>query len=125
GSCATRRGYSAARTRTPLPAVLSGFAEPDATFTRDQEQARTELLAGGWVANTQGQRSRHGVTASFTLDYPSGDGLDAALAEAFVTDAKAVGVTGATVAVAPAQVASPAGTEATLGAPGEPRDPDP
>ncbi len=55
---------------TPMPAVLPEFVEPSATFTQDQEKARTDLLAGGWVADTRGGRSRHGVTAAFTLDYP-------------------------------------------------------
>lgn len=109
---------------TPLPAVLPEFVEPTATFTRDQETARNVLLAGGWVANTQGQRSRHGVTAAFDLDYPTGDSVDAALATAFVADAKAVGVTVTARALPPDQVAAHAATDATLVGTGNPFDPD-
>lgn len=109
---------------TPMPAVLPEFVEPDATFTQNQEEARSELLAGGWVANPHGGRARHGVAAAFTLDYPAGDTVDAALATAFVADAKAVGVTVTAVALSPAELAARSATDATLVSTGNPFDPD-
>ena len=109
---------------TPMPAVLPEFVEPTATFTRDPEQARDVLLAGGWVADTHGRRTRHGVTAAFTLDYPTGDSVDARLASAFVADAKAIGVTVTARGLPPAEVAARSGSDATLVSGGDPFDPD-
>jgi peptide/nickel transport system substrate-binding protein len=109
---------------TPMPAVLPEFVEPAATFTRDQEKARTALLAGGWVADTSGKRSRHGVTAAFTLDYPTGDSVDQQLATAFVNDAKSIGVTVTARALSPAEVTAHSATDATLAGTGNPFDPD-
>lgn len=109
---------------TPMPSVLPEFVEPTATFAHDQTKARTELLAAGWVANTDGGRSREGVPATFTLDYPTGDTLDAALATAFAKDASAVGIGVTTVAVDPSELAAKAATDATLISTGNPFDPD-
>ncbi|HEY1575162.1 MAG TPA: ABC transporter substrate-binding protein [Pseudonocardiaceae bacterium] len=109
---------------TPLPAVLPEFVEPSATFKVNQEQARTELLAGGWVANTGGGRAKHGVPAAFTLAYPAGDTVDAALATAFVADAKAVGVTVTPLAVPQTELTEHASSDATLIGTGSPFDPD-
>jgi peptide/nickel transport system substrate-binding protein len=109
---------------TPMPNVLPEFVEPTAKFTVDQAAARTKLLAGGWVANTEGGRSRSGVPARFTLVYPTGDTVDAALASAFVEDARAVGITVTPLAVPPSQVAARAATDATLISTGNPFDPD-
>ncbi|HEX3650306.1 MAG TPA: ABC transporter substrate-binding protein [Pseudonocardiaceae bacterium] len=109
---------------TPMPAVLPEFVEPSATFKLDQEQARTELLAGGWVANTGGGRRKHGVPAAFTLAYPAGDTVDAALATAFVADAKAIGVTVTPEAVPRSELAEHLDTDATLISAGNPFDPD-
>src|SRR6266702_2208425 len=78
---------------TPMPAALPEFVEPSATFTTSQDQARTALLQAGWIANTDGGRSKEGVPAAFTLDYPAGDAVDKALASAFATDASAIGIT--------------------------------
>lgn len=109
---------------TPMPAVLPEFVEPTATFTTDQDDARTTLLQAGWIANTDGGRSKEGVPAAFTLDYPTGDATDTALAGAFATDARAIGITVTPVAVAPDQLAAKAGTDATLISTGNPFDPD-
>jgi peptide/nickel transport system substrate-binding protein len=109
---------------TPMPSVLPEFIEPDAGFTYDQTKARTELLAAGWVANTEGGRSREGVAANFTLDYPTGDTLDAALATAFAKDARAIGIGVTTVAVDPSRLTAKAATDATLISTGNPFDPD-
>ncbi|HVV20856.1 MAG TPA: ABC transporter substrate-binding protein [Pseudonocardiaceae bacterium] len=109
---------------TPMPAVLPEFVEPTATFTRNQDQARTELLNAGWVANTSGGRSKGGVPAAFRLDYPTGDAVDAALATAFVADAKAIGITVTAVAVPPARLSAKAAQDAVLISTGNPFDPD-
>ena len=109
---------------TPMPSVLPEFVEPTAIFTADQDAARTALLQGGWIANTDGGRAKAGVPAQFTLDYPTGDATDAALAAAFVTAAKAIGITVTAVPVAPDQLSAKAATDATLISTGTPFDPD-
>lgn len=109
---------------TPMPAVLPEFVEPSATFTDDQAQARTELLQAGWVANTNGGRSKEGVPAAFTLDYPQGDSVDAALATEFTSNAAAIGITVTPTAVPPGELAAKAATDATLISTGNPFDPD-
>jgi peptide/nickel transport system substrate-binding protein len=109
---------------TPMPAVLPEFVEPTATFTPNQDLARTGLLQAGWIANTDGGRSREGVPAAFTLDYPIGDAVDTALASAFVADAKAIGITVTPTAVPPDTLAAKAATDATLISAGNPFDPD-
>jgi peptide/nickel transport system substrate-binding protein len=109
---------------TPLPAVLPEFAEPSATFTGSQDHARTELLQAGWIANTDGGRSKHGVPAAFKLDYPQGDTVDAVLATAFTADAAAIGITVTPTAVPPGDLAAKAVADATLISTGNPFDPD-
>jgi peptide/nickel transport system substrate-binding protein len=109
---------------TPMPAVLPEFVQPDATFTQDQEQARTDLLAGGWVADPKGGRARKGVTAAFDLAYPMGDTVAAALAAAFVADAKAVGIAVTPTAVAPTDLTAKSAHDAVLVSAGNPFDPD-
>ncbi len=109
---------------TPMPTVLPEFVEPTATFAADQDAARTTLLQAGWIANTDGGRSKEGVPAAFTLDYPSGDTVDTALANGFATAAKAIGITVTPVAVPRADLAAKAATDATLISTGTPFDPD-
>jgi peptide/nickel transport system substrate-binding protein len=109
---------------TPVPPVLPEFVEPAATFSQDQSKARTRLLAGGWIANTDGGRSKHGVPAAFTLDYPTGDTVDEALVTAFVAAAKAIGIAVTPVAVPPSELGAKAATDATLTSTGSPFDPD-
>jgi peptide/nickel transport system substrate-binding protein len=109
---------------TPMPAVLPEFVEPTATFAADQDTARTALLQAGWIANTDGGRSKAGVPAAFTMDYPTGDTTDTALASAFATAAKAIGINVTIVAVPPAALAGKAATDATLISTGNPFDPD-
>ncbi|HEY3748130.1 MAG TPA: ABC transporter substrate-binding protein [Pseudonocardiaceae bacterium] len=109
---------------TPVPAVLPEFVEPSATFTLDQQQARTDLLAGGWVANTEGGRSKEGVAAAFTLNYPTGDTVDAALATKFVAAAKAIGIAVTAEGVPESELAAKSTTDATLISTGNPFDPD-
>jgi peptide/nickel transport system substrate-binding protein len=109
---------------TPMPAALPEFVEPSATFTTDQDQARTALLQAGWIANTDGGRSKEGVPAAFTLDYPTGDAVDKALASAFATNASAIGITVTIAAVPLAALPAKATTDATLTSTGNPFDPD-
>ncbi|HEY3607768.1 MAG TPA: ABC transporter substrate-binding protein, partial [Pseudonocardiaceae bacterium] len=109
---------------TPMPAALPEFVEPTATFTTDQDQARTTLLQAGWIANTDGGRSKEGVPAAFTLDYPTGDAVDKALATAFAAAASAIGITVTIAAVPPAQLPAKSATDATLISTGNPFDPD-
>ena len=109
---------------TPIPSVLPEFVEPTATFDYDSAKATAQLYAAGWVAGTDGIRSRNGVTAELTLDYPAGDTTDAALAQDFAADAKAIGIKIDLAAVDPAQLTAKEGTDAVLISTGNPFDPD-
>lgn len=109
---------------TPVPAALPEFSETGAVFPRDRTKARTTLLAAGWVAAPDGSRARNGVPALFTLDYPVGDSVSAALAVAFAADAKQVGVAVIPVPVDRAILPARAGVDAELTGSGNPFDPD-
>lgn len=117
-------GGQGAPAMTPIPSVLPEFVEPTATFTYDAAKATAQLYAAGWVAGTDGIRSRNGVTAELTLDYPSGDATDAALAQQFADNAKVIGVKIDLAAVDPAQLVAKEGTDAVLISTGNPFDPD-
>ncbi len=107
---------------TPMPGVLAEFVEPDATFEYDLTHALDTLAAGGWLPGEAGVRAKDGVPASFTLRYPAGDTVSAALAEAFATDAQALGVRVAPEAATNAETL--ASGPAVIGF-GDPFDPDP
>lgn len=77
---------------TPMPNVLAEFVDPDATFEFDVTSALDALSAGGWVPGESGVRTKNGVQARFTLNYPAGDTVSAALARAFAENARAIGV---------------------------------
>lgn len=77
---------------TPMPDVLAEFVEPDASFTYDLTRALDTLSASGWVLDASGVRTKNGTRAAFPLRYQQGDSIAKALAEAFATDAKAIGV---------------------------------
>jgi peptide/nickel transport system substrate-binding protein len=109
---------------TPMPTVLPEFIEPDATLAYDPDRAENLLQTGGWLPGPDGIRARDGVTAAITLDYPTGDTLDKALAEAFATSAQEIGVKVTTVALPPDQVSARQGADATLISTGDPFDPD-
>ena len=117
-------GGQAGPAMTPIPSVLPEFDEPTATFTYDSAKATAQLFAAGWVAGADGIRSRNGVTAELTLDYPTGDATDAALAADFAADAKVIGVKIDLAAVDPAQLAAKEGSDAVLISTGNPFDPD-
>lgn len=77
---------------TPVPEVLGDAHAPDATFTHDPDLARQLLDEAGWVPGEDGVRVRDGVRAEFTLMYFPEETLRRDLAQAFASDALAVGV---------------------------------
>lgn len=103
---------------TPLSPVLAEFHEPTAKFSHDVPTAKSLLDTGGWVAGSNGIRTKNGVAAQFVLTYPAGDTVARDLATAFAADADAVGVKVQTRVGAVA-----AGEAAVIGA-GDPFDPD-
>ncbi len=109
---------------TPIPSVLPEFIEPAATFDYDATKAQTQLQTAGWTLGTDGIRAHAGVTAEFTLDYPTGDTTDAALAQNFATDAKAIGIKVDLAAIDPALLPSKEAADAVLISTGNPFDPD-
>jgi peptide/nickel transport system substrate-binding protein len=98
--------------------VLAEFVEPDATFTYDLTRALDTLSTSGWVPGDGGVRTKNGVRAVFTLKYRKGDIVAAGLAEAFATDARAIGVQ-----VTP-EATTDLGTGASIVSFGDPFDPD-
>jgi len=106
---------------TPMPEVLAEFVEPDAGFDHDLTKALDMLAASGWTPGEAGVRTKGGNQAAFTLRHQTGDSVDKALAEAFATDARALGVQ---VTVEAADTAALASGPAVVGF-GDPFDPDP
>jgi len=76
----------------PIPEVLGEYAEPSARFRFDPARAEQILDQAGWVQGPEGTRARAGVPARFTLMYPASDTVRKDLAQAFASDARAVGV---------------------------------
>ena len=76
----------------PIPEVLGDYAEPSAQFSHDPARAAQILDASGWVMGPDGTRARDGVPARFTLMYPASDTVRKDLAQAFTSDARALGV---------------------------------
>ena len=109
---------------TPMPGVLPEFVDTASTYSHDPTHAVDLLNAAGWQPGPDGVRTRDGVTASFTLDYPTGDTLDAELANEFASDAKAVGISVRTVAIATTAAGAGSAADATLISFGNPFDPD-
>jgi peptide/nickel transport system substrate-binding protein len=105
---------------TPMPGVLPEFTQTTATFAHDPAHAADLLTSAGWQPGPDGIRSRNGVSALFTVDYPVGETLDAGLANAFAADAKAVGISVRTAAI----TGPPPVADATLISIGNPFDPD-
>ena len=77
---------------TPVPAVLDSYVEPAAQFRCDPAEAGPILDAAGWVLGADRIRARNGQPARFTLMYPATDTVRKDLAQAVVSDAKAVGI---------------------------------
>ncbi len=78
---------------TPIPPVLSDYVAPDAQYGFDRAAANRILEQAGWAMGPDGTRGRDGVAARFTLMYPADDSVRRDLAQAFTSDARAVGVT--------------------------------
>jgi len=106
---------------TPMPEVLAEFAEPDAVFDYDLPRALDALSSGGWNPGAGGVRVKNGAQAAFPLRYEQGDTVAAGMAEAFATDARAVGVQ-----VTPEATTDPAALAAgpSVVSFGDPFDPD-
>ncbi|WP_255375485.1 ABC transporter substrate-binding protein [Saccharomonospora sp. CUA-673] len=77
---------------TPIPPVLEELHEPRAEFTFDRAQARRILDDAGWRVGSDGVRMREGTRAAFTLMYPADDSVRKLFAQAFASDAEAVGI---------------------------------
>lgn len=77
---------------TFVPAVFGEFTDPSAVFTHDPDEARRLLDEAGWVPGPDGVRVRDGQRAEFTVMYFPEDTLRRDLAQAFASDALAVGV---------------------------------
>jgi peptide/nickel transport system substrate-binding protein len=106
---------------TPMPEVLAEFVEPDATYAYDLTRALDALSTGGWVPGDAGVRTKNGAVAAFPLRYRQGDTVAAGLAEAFATDARAIGVQ---VTVEPTTDAAALAAGPSLVSFGDPFDPD-
>lgn len=77
---------------TPIAPALTEYADPGATITHDPDRARQILQQAGWVPGPDGVRARAGQPARFTLMYPASDTVRKDLAQAFASDARAVGI---------------------------------
>lgn len=77
---------------TPIPDVYGDAYEPAAVFSYDPAEAENLLTDAGWITGPDGVRSRDGLRAEFTVMYDSTDTLRRDLAQAFASDALAVGV---------------------------------
>lgn len=77
---------------TPVPEVLPEEVEPSAQFAYDPAAANAMLDAAGWVRGPDGVRVRGDLPARFTLMYSASDTVRRDLAQAFASDARAIGV---------------------------------
>ncbi|MDV6301008.1 MULTISPECIES: ABC transporter substrate-binding protein [Rhodococcus] len=77
---------------TPVPPVFGDSYEPTAVFEYDPAAARQILSDGGWIPGPDGIRTRDGQRAEITVMYNSTDTVRRDLAQAFASDAVAVGV---------------------------------
>lgn len=77
---------------TPIPPALAEYRDPAAVFPHDPARAAQVLDDSGWVPGPDGVRARDGRPATFTLMYAAADSVRRDLAQAFASDARAVGV---------------------------------
>ncbi|MGQ0773945.1 MAG: ABC transporter substrate-binding protein [Pseudonocardiales bacterium] len=77
---------------TPIAPSLSDYADPSAMFAHDPNRAGQILQDAGWVPGPDGVRQRADQRAAFTLMYPASDTVRKDLAQAFASDARAVGI---------------------------------
>jgi len=109
---------------TIIPGALAEYVEPGAEFRYDPAEAERILDAAGWVKGPDGLRSRNGQTARFTLMYPAHDSVRKDLAQAFASDAKAIGVEVLLEGLGWEAIEPRMGTDAVLLGDGSPFDPD-
>ncbi len=77
---------------TPIPEVYGDSYNPNATFAYDPAEAERILTEAGWIEGADGIRSKDGQRAQFTIMYNSVDTVRRDLAQAFASDALAVGI---------------------------------
>nr|WP_174257776.1 ABC transporter substrate-binding protein [Phytoactinopolyspora alkaliphila] len=77
---------------TLIPEALGVFYDPTAVFEHDVEAARRLLDEAGWLEGDDGIRVKDGQRAEFTVMYFPSETLRRDLGQAFVSDARAVGV---------------------------------
>ncbi|MDF3312590.1 ABC transporter substrate-binding protein [Rhodococcus sp. T2V] len=110
---------------TPIPEVYGNAYNPDATFPYDPQRAKQVLDDAGWVPGADGIRVKDGRRAVFTIMYNSVDTVRRDLAQAFASDALAVGVAIDLEALSWDRIDPRINTDATLlGGGDEPYDPD-
>ncbi|MGY1813714.1 ABC transporter substrate-binding protein [Blastococcus sp. SYSU D00820] len=85
-------GGRGSEAHTPVPEVFGEYVDPGATFAHDPDLAAELLDEAGWVPGPDGIRVRDGLRAQFTLMYFPEETLRRDLAQAFASDALAVGV---------------------------------
>ncbi|MFE7419978.1 ABC transporter substrate-binding protein [Rhodococcus sp. NPDC057529] len=116
------RGRPAA---TPIPEVYGATYNPEARFPYAPNQAEQILDDARWTAGADGIRSRDGQRAQFTIMYNSMDTVRRDLAQAFASDALAVGVEVDLEALSWDRIDPRINSDATLlGGGDEPYDPD-
>ncbi|WP_072803432.1 ABC transporter substrate-binding protein [Rhodococcoides yunnanense] len=77
---------------TPIPEIYGDAYDPAAVFRHDPADAERLLTDAGWAAGADGIRSKDGIRAEFTVMYNSSDTVRRDLAQAFASDALAIGV---------------------------------
>ncbi|SNT48740.1 ABC transporter substrate-binding protein [Rhodococcoides kyotonense] len=110
---------------TPIPEVYGDAYEPTAVFPYDPAEAKRLLTEAGWVDGPDGIRVKDGVRAEFSIMYNASDTVRRDLAQAFASDALAVGVEVNLEALSWDRIDPRISYDATLlGGGSEPYDPD-
>lgn len=110
---------------TPIPDVYGDAYDPAAIYPYDPDRAQRLLTEAGWVVGSDGVRSRDGTRAEFTVMYNSTDTVRRDLAQAFASDALAVGVEVNLEALSWDRIDPRVSVDSTLlGGGSEPYDPD-
>ena len=110
---------------TPIPEVYGDAYEPGAVFPYDPARAGQILTDAGWVEGADGIRVKDGRRAQIALMYNSVDTVRRDLAQAFASDALAVGVEVNLEALSWDRIDPRINTDPTLlGGGDEPFDPD-
>ncbi|OZE99684.1 transporter [Rhodococcus sp. 15-1154-1] len=110
---------------TPIPEVYGDAYEPSAVFSYDPGSAARVLDGAGWRLGADGVRARNGTRAAFTVMYNSTDTVRRDLAQAFASDASAVGIDVSLEALSWDRIDTRISYDGTLlGGGSEPYDPD-